>query len=175
MSASGPVPDNIGNSAEETPPPGEINHTGTVMEELKYYTEERDKLLKFSLFSSGISLLLAAASRIPTWEVSSPVAWLVGTVNVGFLPIFGPIFIFGTFLYALQRRATVADLRRTLLVDERSRRSSAKRPSRTLGRLSCVLKIDTRLSEVGLMYGSWRSRSSRMQFCSARTSTSYGR
>jgi hypothetical protein len=76
-------------------------------------------LLTFSLYSSGLSLLLAAASRIPTWEVSSGVAWIVGTVNVGFLPIFGPIFIFGTFLYALQRRAVIADLRNTLLADER--------------------------------------------------------
>jgi hypothetical protein len=89
------------------------------MDELKYYTEERDKLLKFTLYSSGLSLLLAAASRIPTWEVSSGVAWVVGTVNVGFLPIFAPIFIFGAFIHALQRRAIVADLRRTLLADER--------------------------------------------------------
>jgi hypothetical protein len=99
---------------------------GGFMDELKYYTEERDKLLKFTLYSSGLSLLLAAASRIPTWEVSSGVAWLVGTVNVGFLPIFGPIFIFGTFIYALHRRAIVADLRRTLLADERCRTDFAQ-------------------------------------------------
>lgn len=106
-------------AAADTAPRQAPSATGSVMDELKYYTDERDKLLKFSLFSSGISLLLAAASRIPTWEVSSPVAWLVGTVNVGFLPIFGPIFIFGAFIYALQRRAIVADLRRTLLGDDR--------------------------------------------------------
>ena len=108
----------LGDPAGEVPPK-DVPHTGTVMEELKYYTEERDKLLKFSLYSSGISLLLAAASRIPTWEVSSPVAFLVGSVNVGFLSILGPIFIFGTFAYALQRRSSVADLRRALLADPR--------------------------------------------------------
>jgi hypothetical protein len=99
--------------------PGETKPATGFMEELKYYTEQRDKLLKFTLYSSGLSLLFAAASRIPTWEVSSGVAWLAGTVNVGFLPIFAPIFIFGTFIYALQRRAVVAGLRRTLLADER--------------------------------------------------------
>jgi len=107
-----------GSPAEEVPPK-DVPHTGTVMEELKYYTEERDKLLKFSLYSSGISLLLAATSRIPTWEVSSPVAFLVGSLNVGFLSILGPIFTFGTFAYALQWRSRVADLRRALLADSR--------------------------------------------------------
>jgi hypothetical protein len=100
--------------------------SGGFMDELKYYTEERDKLLRFSLVSSGMSLLIAAASRLPTWEVSSSVAWLVGTVNVGFLPIFGPILVFGAFLYALQRRAIVADLRRTLLDDPRFRSTFAQ-------------------------------------------------
>lgn len=51
------------------------------------------------LLSSGISLLLAAASRLPSWEVSSPVSWLIGTVNVGFLPIFGQIFVLGAFCF----------------------------------------------------------------------------
>lgn len=91
------------------------------MEELKYYTEERDKLVKFTLYSSGLGLLFAAASRIPTTEVSPGVAWLAGTFNVAFLSILAPIFIFGTFLHVLQRRAVVVDLRRTLLADERFR------------------------------------------------------
>lgn len=51
------------------------------------------------LLSSGIALLLAAASRLPSWEVASPAGWLVGSVNVGFLPIFGPVLVLGTFAF----------------------------------------------------------------------------
>jgi hypothetical protein len=67
------------------------------MEELELYANLKDKFARKTLYASGIGLLMAAVSRLPTWEVSSPVSWIIGTVNVGFLHIFGPIIIFGLF------------------------------------------------------------------------------
>ena len=51
-------------------------------------------------------------SRLPSWEVSSPVGWLVGTVNVAFLPIFGPVLVFGAmcFTYLTLRELNEARL-----------------------------------------------------------------
>jgi hypothetical protein len=71
------------------------------MSGLELLSDAREHLHKRTLISSGLGLLMAAASRLPTWEVSAPVQWLVGTVNVGFLPIFGPIIIFGAYCFTL--------------------------------------------------------------------------
>ena len=65
------------------------------------FGKARDRFFRTALLLSGLSILAAGASRLPTWQVSAPVGWLVGTVNVGFLPTFGPILIvFGySYLY----------------------------------------------------------------------------
>jgi hypothetical protein len=60
---------------------------------LARFSEARDRFLRTALFLSGLSILGAGASRLPTWEVQAPVEWLAGSVNVGFLPIFGPMLI----------------------------------------------------------------------------------
>jgi hypothetical protein len=67
------------------------------MDTAQLFENRRDAFFQRTLWSSGGGLLLAAASRLPSWEVSSPVGWLVGTVNVAFLPVFGPILVFGAF------------------------------------------------------------------------------
>jgi hypothetical protein len=78
---------------------------------LSLFAEARDRFVRTALLLSGLSILGAGASRIPTWEVAAPVEWLAGTLNVGFLPILGPLLIaFGySYLYltwrALQRTA----------------------------------------------------------------------
>src|SRR6266487_716263 len=69
------------------------------MTDIELYLAARTSLIQRTLVSSGVGLLLAAASRIPTWEVGSPVAWTVGTVSVAFLPIFGPIILLGAYCY----------------------------------------------------------------------------
>ena len=90
---------------------------GGPLDRLKYYTEEREKLAKLSLWSSGLALLLAVVSRLPTWQVGSPVAWLIGSVNVGFVPIFAPIVIFGLFCHVILARSRVRELRDALATD----------------------------------------------------------
>ena len=79
------------------------------MADIELYASEYERFRKATLYSSGLSLLMAAASRLPTWEVSSPVGWIVGSVNVGFLPIFGPIVVLGTFTYT---HLAIVDLKR---------------------------------------------------------------
>lgn len=69
-----------------------------------------DAFRQRTLVSSGIALLIAAASRLPAWEVSSPVTWLIGTVNVGFLPIFGPLLVLGTFCFTYLAARELRDL-----------------------------------------------------------------
>jgi hypothetical protein len=71
------------------------------MTDLQILLDARERLHKRTLFSSGLGLLMAAASRLPTWEVAAPVQWLVGTVNVGFMPIFGPIVVFAAYCFTL--------------------------------------------------------------------------
>ena len=71
------------------------------MSDLEIFLEARERFYKRTLLSSGLGLLMAAASRLPTWEVAAPVQWLVGTVNVGFLPIFGPIVIFAAYCFTI--------------------------------------------------------------------------
>jgi hypothetical protein len=77
---------------------------------LSRFVEARDRFVRTAMFLSGLSILGAAASRIPTWEVRSPVEWLAGSVNVGFLPIFGPLLItFGySYLYLAWRAVVIA-------------------------------------------------------------------
>lgn len=84
------------------------------MEELELYCNLKAKFAKKSLYTSGISILLAAVSRLPTWEVSSPVSWIIGTVNVGFLHIFGPIIIFGLFCNMYLEFRELLDLRKSI-------------------------------------------------------------
>lgn len=69
------------------------------MEELTFYNDQKEKFIKRTFLYSVISIIMAAVSRLPSWELTSPVGWVVGNVNVGFLPIFGPIIIFGMFCY----------------------------------------------------------------------------
>lgn len=59
-------------------------------------------------------LLFAAASRLPTWEVASPVEWLLGTVNVAFVPVFGPIIVFGCYCFTMLALAEVIALHREI-------------------------------------------------------------
>jgi hypothetical protein len=68
---------------------------------LPLYGETRDRFVRTALLVSGLSILGAASSRLPTWEVAAPVEWLAGSVNVGFLPTIGPLLIaFGySYLY----------------------------------------------------------------------------
>jgi len=82
---------------------------------LETYVAKKDSFYKRAMLSSGLSILLAAGSRLPTWEVKSPVAWLLGTVNAGFLPIFGPIVVFGLFCSAVLALRELLDLRRCLV------------------------------------------------------------
>jgi hypothetical protein len=63
------------------------------------FVEARDRFLRTALLLSGLSLLAAAASRLPTWEAKAPVEWLAGSVNVGFIPIFAPILIVFGYAY----------------------------------------------------------------------------
>lgn len=65
------------------------------MDAIEIYEQRQEAFYRRTLWSSGVSLLMAAASRLPSWEVSSPVSWLVGTVNVSFLAVFGPILVLG--------------------------------------------------------------------------------
>jgi hypothetical protein len=81
-------------------------------------------LEKRVLLSSGIALLLAAASRLPSWEVASPVGWLVGTVNVGFLPIFGPVLVLGTFAFTYLALREYLELRAAALGPIRGQEAS---------------------------------------------------
>lgn len=69
------------------------------MDVAEIFEHRRDAFFQRTLWSSGGGLLLAIASRLPSWEVSSPVGWLIGTVNVSFLPVFGPILVFGAFSF----------------------------------------------------------------------------
>jgi len=71
------------------------------MSDIELFLDSRDRFFKRTLLSSGIGVLVAAASRLPTWEVAAPVDWLIGTVNVGFAPIFGPIVIFGCYCFTM--------------------------------------------------------------------------
>ncbi len=85
------------------------------MTDVEAYVGEYDRFRKSTVYSSGLSLLMAAAARLPAWEVSSPVGWLVGSVNVSFLPVFGPIFVFGAFTYTYLSLLDLARLRNALL------------------------------------------------------------
>lgn len=67
------------------------------MDVLEAYVAARARFGRLAMVTSGTVLLIAGVSRLPTWEVESPVSWLAGSINVGFLPIFGPIFILGAF------------------------------------------------------------------------------
>jgi len=84
------------------------------MDELELYTKVKEKFAKKALYTSGIGLLMATVSRLPTWEVSSPVSWIIGTVNVGFLHIFGPIIIFGLFCNMVLSFKELSELRNAI-------------------------------------------------------------
>lgn len=85
------------------------------MSDIELLLNARDRFFKRTLVAGGLSLLLAAASRLPTWEVAAPVEWLLGTVNVGFVPIFGPIIIFGCYCFAIAGLNEVIAVQRALL------------------------------------------------------------
>jgi hypothetical protein len=105
------------------------------MTNLEIFLDGRERLHKRTLLSSGVGLLMAAASRLPTWEVAAPVQWLVGTVNVGFMPIFGPIVIFAAYCFTLlsvEEVETLAEvIRRNPNASEIERALTADNPSRT--------------------------------------------
>jgi len=62
---------------------------------LEEYADARDRFAKTATVTSAVLIVLAGASRVPLWQLSSPVDWLSGSLNVGFLPVFGPIVVFG--------------------------------------------------------------------------------
>jgi hypothetical protein len=84
------------------------------MSDIDVFLDARERLFKRTVLSSGISLLLAAASRLPTWEVAAPVDWLLGTLNVGFVPVFGPIVIFGSYCFAMVALGEVTAVQKAL-------------------------------------------------------------
>lgn len=90
---------------------------------LETYTKTRESFSKLASISTGLGLLAAAASRIPTWEVASPVGWIVGSLNVGFLPVFGPILVLGAACNVYVALREVADLRAAALGDSGGKRT----------------------------------------------------
>lgn len=84
------------------------------MADIELFLDSRDRFFKRTLLSRGMSLLLAAASRLPSWEVASPVEWLLGTVNVAFVPVFGPIVIFGCSCFTMLALGEVVALHREI-------------------------------------------------------------
>ena len=78
---------------------------------------QREVLDRRVLLSSGLTLLLAGVSRLPSWEVASPVAWLVGSVNVGFVPIFGPMLVIGMFCWTFLALCELLEVRDGILRD----------------------------------------------------------
>ena len=91
---------------------------------IESYAAARQNFGKLAGISSGLILAGAGASRLPTWEVSSPVGWLVGSINVGFLPIFGPILIVGAFCNVYLALHELADLRKAALDENATQRSA---------------------------------------------------
>jgi hypothetical protein len=84
------------------------------MNSREIYEQRQEAFYRRTLWSSGFSILMAAASRLPTWEVSSPVSWLVGTVNVSFLSVFGPILILGATCFTYLSLLDLEAAKRTL-------------------------------------------------------------
>lgn len=84
---------------------------------LDAYVKSRESFAKLAPVSSALVLLMAAASRLPAWEVSSSVGWFVGSVNVGFLPIFGPIFVVGASCNVYLALRDLAELRAAAIKD----------------------------------------------------------
>jgi hypothetical protein len=93
------------------------------MNALQAYSVARERFRKVAMLSSGLALLMAGASRVPILEVSSPVGWLVGSVNVGFLPIFGPILVVGAFCALYTSLRELVDLRTVALEETKNNRS----------------------------------------------------
>jgi hypothetical protein len=94
------------------------------MDTLEAYSKAREEFAKQAMLSSALALLAAGASRLPAWEVSSPVGWLVGTVNVGFLSVFGPILVFGAFCNVYLGLRELSDLRAAALGDSKDKHSA---------------------------------------------------
>jgi hypothetical protein len=99
-----------------------------IKDALELLEGREEALQKRVLLSSGLALLLAAVSRLPSWEVAAPVSWLVGSVNVGFLPIFGPILVLGTSCFTFLALREFVDLRKAIL----ERAGNASQPADAL-------------------------------------------
>lgn len=90
------------------------------MDPEKAYLEAKQRFLQTAGLVSIISLLLMVASRIPTLEVSSPVAWVSGSINVTLISLVGPILILGGFCWVCLSAIDLVDFRNSLLTTSSS-------------------------------------------------------